>query len=570
MKSSALFFEEIAQKDLLGRIKAVVEKCVAASGIPADKMFGCEIIGGATRIPCVQTVLASVFGKEVNKTCDSDESIARGCALQCAMLSPSFRVRDFDVQDVSPYAIDISWGPVGENASVDDKQTLFTAFNSIPSVKMISFSDRKDALQLTARYTDPTLLPPGQTDLLGRFVVNGIPPVSEEEQNPRTKVKIKLNIHGILSLASAQVLTELEEPAPMEDEKPAEGEKDVPPGMEPLPKAEDAGTAEGATEEDKDANMKEDAPAPEGEAATGGDTPMEEEDLKKPEVKAEAKPEEKKKKVKRTDLAITSEINSGMDEATLKALFEREGAMANNDRVIAETNAARNDLEGYCLEMRSKVQDGNLKEYMADSIKDEFCSKCMDMEDWLYDEGYEAQKSEFKKRLTELKKYGDPCENRLWEDTHRGEWVAHLKSEIGHWSNLADSKDEKYAHIEEEERNKVKTACAAADEWLAAELGKQDKVSKSEDPSLTCAAIDNKKKALTKEAHAVMSKPKPKPPKVEPKPEEAKKEEEAAAPEGEKPTENAEGSEAPAEGEDKSMEGDASQAAAEEPKMDMD
>ena len=55
----------------------------------------------------------------------------------------------------------------------------------------------------------------------------------------------------------------------------------------------------------------------------------------------------------------------------IKALFERESTMANNDRVIAETNAARNDLEGYCLEMRSKVQDGVLKEYMADSIKDE-------------------------------------------------------------------------------------------------------------------------------------------------------------------------------------------------------
>ena len=38
-------------------------------------------------------------------TCNADESVARGCALQCAMLSPSFRVREFVVNDVSSFPI---------------------------------------------------------------------------------------------------------------------------------------------------------------------------------------------------------------------------------------------------------------------------------------------------------------------------------------------------------------------------------------------------------------------------------------------------------------------------------
>lgn len=50
-----------------------------------------------------------VFEKELSTTLNSDEAVARGCALQCAMLSPTFRVREFVVNDVISYPIVLTW-----------------------------------------------------------------------------------------------------------------------------------------------------------------------------------------------------------------------------------------------------------------------------------------------------------------------------------------------------------------------------------------------------------------------------------------------------------------------------
>ena len=54
-------------------------------------------------------MVRKVFGKEFSLTLNADEAVARGCALQCAMLSPTFRVREFAVNDVTPYPITLTW-----------------------------------------------------------------------------------------------------------------------------------------------------------------------------------------------------------------------------------------------------------------------------------------------------------------------------------------------------------------------------------------------------------------------------------------------------------------------------
>lgn len=46
------------------------------------------------------TLILSIF---------QDEAVARGAALQCAILSPAVRVRDFSVTDVQPYAVRLCW-----------------------------------------------------------------------------------------------------------------------------------------------------------------------------------------------------------------------------------------------------------------------------------------------------------------------------------------------------------------------------------------------------------------------------------------------------------------------------
>ena len=80
-----------------------------STGLKLADIEAVEIVGGSTRIPAVKNIIRKAFEKEVSTTLNADEAVARGCALQSAMLSPTFRVREFAVNDVSPYPIVLNW-----------------------------------------------------------------------------------------------------------------------------------------------------------------------------------------------------------------------------------------------------------------------------------------------------------------------------------------------------------------------------------------------------------------------------------------------------------------------------
>jgi len=97
----------------------------------------------------------------------------------------------------------------------------------------------------------------------------------------------------------------------------------------------------------------------------------------------------------------------------VKGFTEKEAQMAHQDRIVEETGEARNALESYILEMRNKVQDEkDLANYVKDSDRDKFVDSLTKAEDWLNEDGFDAQKSEYVSKLDELKKYGDPIVNR--------------------------------------------------------------------------------------------------------------------------------------------------------------
>ncbi|KAF5960547.1 hypothetical protein HYC85_001756 [Camellia sinensis] len=89
-------FEKLSS-DLLERLSIPCRKALADSGLTMEKIHTVELIGSGSRIPAITRILASVFGKEPRRTLNASECVARGCALQCAMLSPIFRVREYEI-----------------------------------------------------------------------------------------------------------------------------------------------------------------------------------------------------------------------------------------------------------------------------------------------------------------------------------------------------------------------------------------------------------------------------------------------------------------------------------------
>ena len=92
-------FEELIT-DELQIIEQVMVDCLKASEWKPDDIYAVEIVGGSSRVPAVKAAIERTFGKTPQTTLNADEAVSRGCALQCAILSPTFRVREFSVTDI--------------------------------------------------------------------------------------------------------------------------------------------------------------------------------------------------------------------------------------------------------------------------------------------------------------------------------------------------------------------------------------------------------------------------------------------------------------------------------------
>ncbi|GFH14593.1 heat shock protein 70E, partial [Haematococcus lacustris] len=101
----------------LQRFRGVLQQALQRSGVPQSEISSVEVVGSSTRIPCLARIVEEVFGKAASRTMNAKECVSRGCALQCAMLSPAFKVRDFEVIDTCPSSIEFHWEKEGEPTS---------------------------------------------------------------------------------------------------------------------------------------------------------------------------------------------------------------------------------------------------------------------------------------------------------------------------------------------------------------------------------------------------------------------------------------------------------------------
>ncbi|RVW99526.1 Heat shock 70 kDa protein 16 [Vitis vinifera] len=88
-------FENLAS-GLFERIRVPCNQALSDARLTVDKIHAVELVGSGSRIPAISRLLASLFRREPRRTLNVSECVARGCALQCAMLSPIFRVRDYE------------------------------------------------------------------------------------------------------------------------------------------------------------------------------------------------------------------------------------------------------------------------------------------------------------------------------------------------------------------------------------------------------------------------------------------------------------------------------------------
>ncbi|MQM10433.1 hypothetical protein Taro_043327 [Colocasia esculenta] len=93
---------ERQSSDLLERMLVPCKKALADAKLSLDRIQSVELVGSGSRIPAITRMLAGFFKREPRRTLNASECVAMGYALQCAMLSPTFRVRDYERTNFSP------------------------------------------------------------------------------------------------------------------------------------------------------------------------------------------------------------------------------------------------------------------------------------------------------------------------------------------------------------------------------------------------------------------------------------------------------------------------------------
>lgn len=466
---------------LLARLAEPVQKALAEAGLKPADLSSVEIVGGSTRIGCVKRELEKILeGQSLRTTMNADEAVARGAALQSAILSPRFKVLPYEIQESQPFPIKISWdeqagtgveieGSEGGAASEEPTNSvvMFDRGLNFPIVRRVTLR-RSGDFTVSSAYDD-TALPFGLPSETSRDIASFRIKLDGDGEK-KVRVNVKQDIHGIVHLSSAQMVEEVEE-------------EDV---------------------------------AAEGDKEKGGDE--------------EAQPE-KKKKLKKTNLEFSEARPLDWSQEEINKAFEAEVEMANVDRIVQETSDMRNELESYIYDMRDKItSSSHLADFATDEEKEAFTTKQESIENWLYEDGFDATKSVYADKLAELKAIGGPIEARYSEGQGRSSALSSLQANLEKyktWLNESQS-NEKYAHITDEERNVCFGKCDEISSWMYDLMDKQGSLPASADPVLRVVDINAKNQELVNVCSPIQYKPVPKkevPPPAEPAAQESKTDE---------------------------------------------
>ncbi|GJY33139.1 heat shock 70 kDa protein 16, partial [Tanacetum coccineum] len=166
--------------------------------LSVDKIYAIELAGSGSRIPAIRRKLTSVLWKEPNGTPNASEYVARGCALQCAILSPIHKVKDYKIQDIFPYSIGF---PI-EDGTIETNQeiTIFPKGSPFSSEKIIKYPGHPP-LQIQVFYINKTDFPTGVSPKVGHFMI--LYPETSGVEKVKVEFKVKLNQHGIFEIVSA-------------------------------------------------------------------------------------------------------------------------------------------------------------------------------------------------------------------------------------------------------------------------------------------------------------------------------------------------------------------------------
>ena len=208
---------------LVDKLKAPILRCFEDANIGFTNTLDIEIVGGSSRVNIVKRCISDIFNldkKAINyglkTTMNADEAVARGCALQCAMLSSRIKMKPFEIVERLFYGVKIV---IDDNNSIP----LFKRGTAYPcKPKILTLANISSSFNISIMYDDESvlLLPDGEDRLISKHSIS-FTNDKHGKANNDARITFDIDRNGCIIFKGAHLMVPVNDNTPNTNDSPA-------------------------------------------------------------------------------------------------------------------------------------------------------------------------------------------------------------------------------------------------------------------------------------------------------------------------------------------------------------